>query len=79
MVPRESFLLLTGTSFHNSTDELWDLLKFSNSDPFESKGALVENFGQLTNAKQESDLKIFLRPYIILIVKEDVDKSLTPK
>ena len=55
-VPREFCLLLTGTLLQNYTEKLWALLKFSDSDTFDSKEALVEKFGQLTDAKQVSDL-----------------------
>ena len=40
-------------------------LRFSDYDKFESKKALVENFGQLTDTKQVSDLHTFLRNYLI--------------
>ena len=40
-------------------------LNFADSDTFESKEALVENFGQLTDAKQVSDLHTVLRPYLL--------------
>ena len=56
LLPRELWLLLTGTPLQNSNEELWELLFFSKSDTFESKEALVENFGQLTDANQISDL-----------------------
>ena len=78
-VPREFCLLLTGTPLQNSTEELWALLNFADSDTFESKEAFVEKFGQLTDAKQVSDLHTVLRPYLLRRVKEDVEKSLPPK
>ena len=75
----EFCLLLTGTLLQNSTEELWALLNFTDSDTFESKEALVTKFGQNTNAKQVSDLHTVLRPYLLLRVKEDVKKSLPTK
>ena len=45
LVPRELCLVLTGTPLQNSTDYLLALLKFSDSDTFESKESLVENVG----------------------------------
>ena len=36
LVPREFYLLLTGNQLQNSTEELWDPLKFSDYDTFES-------------------------------------------
>ena len=64
-VPREFSLLITGSLLKNSTEALWDHLNFSDSETFESNEALVETFGQLTDAKQLSDLHIFLRPYLL--------------
>ena len=65
MVPREFCLLLTGTLLQNSTEKLWALLIFSDSDIFYSKEALVENFGQLVDANQVSELHTVLRLYLL--------------
>ncbi len=78
-VPRDFCLLLTGTPLQNSTGELWSLLNFCNSSHFESKEEFVEKFGQLSDAKQVSDLHNVLKPYLLRRVKEDVEKSLPPK
>ena len=64
-VPREFCLFLTGAPLQNSTEELWALLNFSDSDTFESKEYLVEIFGQITDAKQVSDMHTVLRPYLL--------------
>ena len=80
LVPREICLILTGTPLHNSTEELCTHLNFSDSDTFESKEALLdENYGQIPDAKQLSELHKFLRPYLIWRMKEDVNKSLPQK
>lgn len=78
-VPRDFCLLLTGTPLQNSTEELWALLNFSDRVAFASKEAFIDKFGQLTDAKQVSDLHSVLRPYLLRRVKEDVEKSLPPK
>jgi chromodomain-helicase-DNA-binding protein 7 len=78
-VPRDFCLLLTGTPLQNSTDELWALLNFANPVSFASKDTFIEKFGQLTDAKQVSDLHSILKPYLLRRVKEDVEKSLPPK
>ena len=54
-------LLLTGTPLQNYTEELWALLKISDSDKFESKEALVQIFWKLTNTKQLSELHTVLK------------------
>ena len=46
---------------------------------FISKENFVTQFGQLTDAKQVSDLHSILKPYLLRRVKEDVAKSLPPK
>jgi len=78
-VPRDFCLLLTGTPLQNSTEELWSLLNFSDSSTFSSKDLFVEKFGQLSDAKQVSQLHSILKPYLLRRVKEDVEKSLPPK
>ena len=78
-VPRDFCLLLTGTPLQNSTGELWSLLNFCDSSNFASKEEFVEKFGQLSDAKQVSDLHSVLKPYLLRRVKEDVEKSLPPK
>ena len=79
MVPRDVCLLLTGTPLHNFTEELWAFLNFADSDIFESKEVLVENFGKLIDTKQVSELHIVLRPYFILIMKDGLEKLIPPK
>ena len=79
MVLREFYLLLTGNPLQNSIDELWDLLKFSDSDTFESKEASVECFVKLTDAKQLIDLHTFIKPYLLWKLKYDTENSLPPK
>ena len=64
-VPREFCLLLTGNLLQNSTEELWDILKFKDYDKFVSKEALTEFFGKLTGTKQVSDLHTVLIPYLL--------------
>ena len=64
-VTRDSCLLLTGNLLQNSTEELWDLLKFNDYDKFVSKEALTEFFGKLTGTKQVSDLHTVLIPYLL--------------
>ena len=64
-VPREFCLLLPGTPLKNSTEELYALLNFFDSDTFEAKEAFVFKSGQLTDAKQVSDLHIVLRLYLL--------------
>jgi chromodomain-helicase-DNA-binding protein 7 len=78
-VPRDFCLLLTGTPLQNSTEELWALLNFADPVAFASKDTFFEKFGQLTDAKQVSDLHSILKPYLLRRVKEDVEKSLPPK
>jgi len=78
-VPREFCVLLTGTPLQNSTEELWALLNFADPVHFISKENFVTQFGQLTDAKQVSDLHSILKPYLLRRVKEDVAKSLPPK
>ena len=55
------------------------MLNFSDPVVFASKDDFIENFGQLTDAKQVSDLHAILKPYLLRRVKEDVEKSLPPK
>ncbi len=78
-VPRDFCLLLTGTPLQNSTEELWSLLNFSDKNVFGSKESFTEQFGQLSDAKQVSDLHSILKPYLLRRVKEDVEKALPPK
>lgn len=78
-VPRDFCVLLTGTPLQNSTEELWALLNFSDPKTFASRDSFTEKFGQLTDAKQVSDLHAMLKPYLLRRVKEDVEKSLPPK
>ena len=52
--------------------------KFSDYDTFESKEALVEEFGQINDSKQIVDLHTVLRTYHLWIVKEDAEKYLPP-
>ena len=47
LVPREFYLLLTGTPLHNSIEDIWEFLNYSDSDTFESKEALVGKMGNL--------------------------------
>ena len=54
-VPRELILLLTGSPLQNSTNKLWAILIFSYSDTFESKEALVEHVGKLTDVNHVFD------------------------
>lgn len=69
-VPRDFCLLLTGTPLQNSTEELWSLLNFSDPAVFASKDEFVAKFGQLSDAKQVSDLHSVLKPYLLRRVKE---------
>jgi len=78
-VPRDFCLLLTGTPLQNSTEELWALLHFSDPTTFKSKDDFCEKFGELSDAKQVSELHTVLKPYLLRRVKEDVEKSLPPK
>jgi SNF2 family DNA or RNA helicase len=78
-VPRDFCLLLTGTPLQNSTEELWALLNFADPIHFESRDSFIDKFGQLSDAKQVSDLHSILKPYLLRRVKEDVAKSLPPK
>jgi superfamily II DNA or RNA helicase len=78
-VPRDFCILLTGTPLQNSTEELWALLYFSDPITFKSKEDFIEKFGELSDAKQVSDLHTVLKPYLLRRVKEDVEKSLPPK
>jgi len=78
-VPRDFCLLLTGTPLQNSTEELWALLHFADPITFHSKDDFVEKFGELSDAKQVSELHAVLKPYLLRRVKEDVEKSLPPK
>lgn len=78
-VPRDFCILLTGTPLQNSTEELWALLYFSDPVTFKSKEDFIEKFGELSDAKQVSDLHTVLKPYLLRRVKEDVEKSLPPK
>jgi chromodomain-helicase-DNA-binding protein 7 len=78
-VPRDFCLLLTGTPLQNSTEELWALLNFADPAVFKSKDEFVEKFGELSDAKQVSELHTVLKPYLLRRVKEDVEKSLPPK
>ena len=78
-VPRDFCLLLTGTPLQNSTEELWSLLNFSDTQVFASKDDFTQKFGLLSDAKQVSELHSVLRPYLLRRVKEDVEKALPPK
>jgi SNF2 family DNA or RNA helicase len=78
-VPRDFCILLTGTPLQNSTEELWSLLHFSDPVTFKSKDDFTTKFGELSDAKQVSDLHTVLKPYLLRRVKEDVEKSLPPK
>ena len=78
-VPRDFCILLTGTPLQNSTEELWALLYFADPFTFKSKEDFIEKFGELSDAKQVSDLHTVLKPYLLRRVKEDVEKSLPPK
>lgn len=78
-VPRDFCLLLTGTPLQNSTEELWALLHFCDPTSFSSREEFTNQFGQLQDAQQVSDLHTVLRPYLLRRVKEDVEKALPPK
>eukprot|EP00547_Thalassionema_nitzschioides_P006181 CAMPEP_0194218418 /NCGR_PEP_ID=MMETSP0156-20130528/23714_1 /TAXON_ID=33649 /ORGANISM="Thalassionema nitzschioides, Strain L26-B" /LENGTH=2173 /DNA_ID=CAMNT_0038947761 /DNA_START=65 /DNA_END=6583 /DNA_ORIENTATION=- len=78
-VPRDFCILLTGTPLQNSTEELWALLHFCDPVTFKSKEDFCEKFGELSDAKQVSELHAVLKPFLLRRVKEDVEKSLPPK
>lgn len=73
------FSKLSGTPLQNSTEELFALLNFADQNNFNDRNNFIESFGQLTDAKQVSDLHAVLKPYLLRRVKEDVAKSLPPK
>lgn len=78
-VPRDHCVLLTGTPIANATEELWALLHFANPRTFKDREEFLEKFGEMTDAKQVTELHALLKPYLLRRVKEDVEKSLPNK
>jgi SNF2 family DNA or RNA helicase len=72
-------LLLTGTPLQNNTQELWVLLNHFETVKFDSLDVFNQPFGTLESQAQVIQLQQLLGPYLLLRVKEDVEKSIPPK
>ena len=78
-IKADAKLLLTGTPLQNNMNELWSLLNFIEPNKFASENEFISHFGNLTDAKQVTDLHELLRPYFLRRVKSDVEKNIPPK
>lgn len=75
----QNILLLTGTPLQNNVEELWTLLQLLDRGRFCSKGAFLEEYGDLKEHSQVEKLHADLKPYLLRRLKEDVEASLAPK
>jgi len=75
----EDVLLLTGTPLQNNTEELWTLLNFLEPNKFVSLSGFLEQFGELKEHSQVTELHEVLKPHLLRRMKENVEKSIAPK
>jgi superfamily II DNA or RNA helicase len=72
-------VLLTGTPLQNSTEELWTLLNFVDTEAFQHHEDFAKEFGDLKESSQLEKLQKKLGPYLLRRQKENVEKSVPPK
>jgi chromodomain-helicase-DNA-binding protein 7 len=72
-------VMLTGTPFQNSTEELWSLLNFADPTKYNNSQEFKRKYGDLKDASQVASLYSVTKSHLLRRVKEDVEKSLPPK